>query len=66
MAKPLYIKASGNKITIICNSKEQEEFVIKSMSTPYCMLDEYEVWEGEQTILTFKVLDYPDVEPLKN
>ena len=32
MAKPLYIKASGNKITIICNSKEQEEFVIKSMS----------------------------------
>ena len=55
MAKPLYIKASGNKITIICNSKEQEELVIKSMSTPYCMLDEYEVWEGEQTILTFKV-----------
>ena len=36
------------------------------MSTPYCMLDEYEVWEDEQTILTFKVLDYPDVEPLKN
>ena len=66
MAKPLYIKASGNKITIICSSKEQEDFVIKNMSTPYCMLDEYEVWEGEQTILTFKVLDYPDVEPLKN
>ena len=64
---PLYIKTVGNKINIICNEENQIQKVIKNMTKPgNCVFEGYEVWEDEQVILTFRVLDYPDVKPTKN
>jgi hypothetical protein len=51
------VKTDGDLIYIICNSDDQQDTVVKRMTTDNCLLESYEVWEEEQVILTFRVLD---------
>ena len=54
------VKTDGDLIYIICNKEEQQDNVVKRMTTDNCLLESYEEWdEGEDKkwILTFRVLD---------
>jgi|TARA_R100000005_G_C4929653_1_gene159250 hypothetical protein len=53
----IMVKTEGNLIYIICHKEEQQEHVVKRMTTDTCVLESYEHWEDETVILTFRVLD---------
>ena len=60
------VKTAGDLIYIVCHKEEQQEKVIQKMTTDNCLLESYEVWEGEKTILTFRVLDNYEITPELN
>ena len=60
------VKTQGDLIFVICHSEEQQETVVKKMTTDNCLLEEYEVWEDEKIILTFRVLDNYEIKPELN
>ena len=63
------VKTDGDLIYIICNKEEQQDNVVKRMTTDNCLLEAYEEWdEGEDRkwILTFRVLDEYEVTPNLN
>ena len=60
------VKTAGEYIYIICHNEEQHEKVIQKMTTDNCLLESYEVWEDEKTILTFRVLDNYEITPELN
>jgi hypothetical protein len=62
----IMVKTDGDLIYIICNQEEQQDKVIKKMTTDNCLLEHYEVWEDEQVILTFRTLDNYEVKPEMN
>ena len=54
------VKTDGDLIYIICHKQEQQDTVVKRMTTDNCLLESYEEWdEGDDKkwILTFRVLD---------
>ena len=62
----LYIKSEGDKIIIICSKENQQEQVIKRMTTDDCILDSYEEWDdGDDMkwILTFRILSEFELKP---
>ena len=63
------VKTDGDLIYIICNKEEQQDNVVKRMTTDNCLLESYEEWdEGEDKkwILTIRVLDDYEVTPNLN
>ena len=62
----VYVRTNGHTIHIICHKEEQQEKVIQKMTTDNCLLESYEVWEDEKTILTFRVLDNYEITPELN
>jgi len=51
----------------MCHKKKQEETVIKNLTEPGNVIFEgYEPWEDDISILTFRVLDYDDIKPVRN
>ena len=56
------VKTEGDLIYVVCNSEEQQDTVVKRMTTDNCILESYEVWEDEKVILTFRVLDNYEVK----
>ena len=63
----VHLKVEGNFIYVICHNETQQQTVIKNMTEPgKCVFEGYEVWEDETVILTFRVLDYEDLRPIKN
>jgi len=61
------VKTNGDMIYVICNKEEQQDKVIKRMTTDNCLLESYEEWDDDSDkkwILTFRVLDeyekYPE------
>ena len=60
------VKTAGDLIYIVCHKEEQQEKVIQKMTTDNCLLESYEVWEDEKTILTFRVLDNYEIKPELN
>ena len=60
------VKTNGDLIYIVCNKEEQQEKLIQKMTTDNCLLESYEVWEDEKTILTFRVLDNYEITPELN
>ena len=60
------VKTDGDLIYIICNEESQQEEVTKRMVNDNCILEHYEVWEDEQVILTFRVLDNYELKPELN
>ena len=60
------VKTAGDLIYIVCHKEEQQEKVIQKMTTDNCLLESYEVWEDEMTILTFRVLDNYEITPELN
>ena len=56
------VKTDGDLIYVICNSEEQQDTVVKKMTTDNCLLESYEVWEDKKVILTFRVLDEYEVK----
>ena len=60
------VKTAGDLIYIVCHKEEQQEKVIQQMTTDNCLLESYEVWEDEKTILTFRVLDNYEITPELN
>jgi len=62
------VRTNGDLIYVICNKEEQQNAVIKKMTTDYCILESYEEWDDDSDmkwILTFRILDkyekYPDL-----
>ena len=51
------VRTNGDLIYVICNSQEQQDSVVKYLSTESCKLEDYEVWEDEKVILTFRVFE---------
>ena len=65
----IHVKADGDKINIICHKEEQQDNVVKRMTTDNCLLESYEEWdedEDKKWILTFRVLDDYEVTPNLN
>ena len=63
------VKTDGDLIYIICNKEEQQDNVVKRMTTDNCLLESYEEWdedEDKKWILTFRVLDEYEVTPNLN
>ena len=58
----VFVKTDCDLIYIICNTEEQQDTVVKKMTTDNCLLESYEVWEDNQVILTFRVLDDYEVK----
>ena len=56
------VKTEGDLIYIICNSEEQQDTVVKKMTTDKCSLESYEVWEDDKVILMFRVLDNYEIK----
>ena len=56
------VKTEGDLIYIICNSEEQQDTVVKKMTTDKCLLESYEVWEDNKVILMFRVLDNYEIK----
>jgi hypothetical protein len=56
------VKTEGDLIYVVCNSEEQQDTVVKRMTTDNCILESYEVWEDEKVILMFRVLDDYEVK----
>ena len=54
------VKTNGDMIYVICNKEEQQDKVIKRMTTDNCLLESYEEWDDDSDkkyILTFLVCD---------
>ena len=65
----VFIKTNGDLIYVICNRENQQEAVVKRMTTDTCFLSEYEEWDEDEDmkwILTFKVTDEFEELPEKN
>ena len=63
----VHLKVEGNLIYVICHNEKQQETVIKNMTEPgKWVFEGYEVWEEETVILTFRVLDYDELKPVRN
>jgi len=63
----VYCSVEGNLIRVVCHKKKQEETVIKNLTEPGNVIFEgYEPWEDNISILTFRVLDYEDIKPVRN
>tara|TARA_B100001778_G_C17976937_1_gene357441 strand:- start:24 stop:260 length:237 start_codon:yes stop_codon:yes gene_type:complete len=65
----LYVKTDGDLIYVICNKENQQEKVVKRMTTDNCMLEHYEEWDegkDKRWILTFRVLDEYEIKPELN
>ena len=63
----VHLKVEGNLIYVIRHNEKQQETVIKNMTEPgKCVFEGYEVWEEETVILTFRVLDYDELKPVRN
>jgi len=63
----VYCSVEGNLIRVVCHKKKQEETVIKNLTEPGNVIFEgYEPWEDDISILTFRVLDYDDIKPVRN
>ena len=60
------VKTQGDLIFVICHNEEQQETVVKKITTDNCLLEEYEVWEDEKIILTFRVFDNYEIKPELN
>ena len=60
------VKTAGDLIYIVCHKEEQQEKEIQKMTTDNSLLESYEVWEDEKTILTFRVLDNYEITPELN
>tara|TARA_B100000902_G_C27193151_1_gene854986 strand:- start:27 stop:254 length:228 start_codon:yes stop_codon:yes gene_type:complete len=60
------VKTQGDLIFIVCHTEEQQKTVVEKMTTDNCLLEEYEVWEDEKIILTFRVLDNYEIKPELN
>ena len=56
------VKTNGDLIYIICHKEEQQDNVVKRMTTDNCTLESYEVWEDTKVILTFRVLDEYEIK----
>mgnify|MGYP001229141338 FL=1 len=56
------VKTEGDLIYVICNSEEQQDVVVKKMTTDKCLLESYEVWEDDKVILMFRVLDNYEIK----
>ena len=54
------------QMIIFIELEEQQEKVVEKMTTDNCLLEEYEVWEDEKIILTFRVLDNYEIKPELN
>jgi len=48
------VKTAGDLIYVICHKEEQQDNVVKRMTTDNCKLTEYEEWDG-QFLMTFEV-----------
>ena len=65
----VFVKTDGDLIYIICNTEEQQDTVVKKMTTDNCLLESYEEWdedEDKKWILTFRVLDDYEIKPELN
>jgi len=65
----VFVKTDGDLIYVICNKENQQDIVVKKMTTDNCMLEHYEEWDDGtdmKWILTFRVLDDYDVKPNYN
>ena len=51
------VRTDGDLIYVICKSQEEQDSVVKYLSTESCKLEDYEVWEDEKVILTFRVFE---------
>ena len=63
------VKTAGDLIYIICHKEEQQDNVVKRMTTDNCLLESYEEWDDgddKKWILTFRVLDNYEVTPNLN
>ena len=60
------VRTDGDLVYVICNKEEQQDKVIKKMTTGNCILESYEEWdEGDDMkwILTFRILDEFELKP---
>ena len=60
------VRTNGDLIYVICNKEEQQNAVIKKMTTDYCILESYEEWDDDSDmkwILTFRVLEDYEKSP---
>ena len=63
------VKTDGDLIYIVCHKQEQQDTVVKRMTTDNCLLESYEEWyevEDKKWILTFRVLDNYEIKPELN
>ena len=62
------VKTDGDLIYIVCHKEEQQDNIVKRMTTDNCLLEHYEEWDDDEDmkwILTFKVFDNEQL-PEKN
>ena len=63
------VKTQGDLIYIVCHKQEQQDNVVKRMTTDNCLLESYEEWDegkDKKSILTFRVLDNYEIKPELN
>ena len=63
------VKTQGDLIYIVCHKQEQQDNVVKRMTTDNCLLESYEEWDegkDKKWILTFRVLDEFELKPEYN
>jgi hypothetical protein len=63
------VKTDGDLIYIICQKEEQQDNIVKRMTTDNCLLEHYEEWDDDEDkkwILTFRVMDEYEVTPNLN
>ena len=65
--KLVYVDVVGNLIKVIAHSEEHQQYVIDTMVKPgNCVFEGFEPWEDEIVILTFRLLEFPDIKPVQN
>lgn len=65
--KLVHVSAVGNLIKVITHTEEQQQYVIDTMVKPgNCVFEGFEPWEDDIVILTFRILDFPDIKPIQN
>ena len=64
----VHVSVQGNLIKCVVYSDDQATKVIKNMTgaNTNCVFEGYEPWEDNTSILTFRVLDYDDKQPVQN
>ena len=63
------VKTQGDLIYIVCHKQEQQDNVVKRMTTDNCLLESYEECDegkDKKWILTFRVLDNYEIKPELN